>query len=167
MTVRALFCDRDGTLIRDAGYPRDPAEVELLPGAIAALAELKKRFSLVVISNQSGIGRGIVRQDQFMSVDQRFRDLFARGGIAFDGVYYCPHTPDDACDCRKPKPGLVERAARDLDIDVRASYFIGDKGTDVETGRGVGCKTVHFGSGAGVAADVSISSWSQAPLVIV
>jgi histidinol-phosphate phosphatase family protein len=165
--VRALFCDRDGTLIRDTGYPRDPAQVEILPGAVAALAELQKRFSLVVISNQSGIGRGIVRQDQFMSVDQRFRDLFAREGIAFEGVYYCPHTPDDGCDCRKPKPGLVERATRDLDIDVRASYFIGDKDTDVETGRTVGCKTVHFGSGSGAAADASISSWSEAPRVIV
>src|SRR5262245_33020928 len=132
---RALFCDRDGTLIRDTGYVRDANDVELLPGAAEALGWARAQgFLLVVISNQAGIGRGIISNEAFESGDRRFRELLARQGVTLDGVYYCPHAPADQCSCRKPKTGLVERAVSDLAIDPTRSYFVGDKESDLATG---------------------------------
>src|SRR3954471_12904064 len=102
MPRRALFLDRDGTLIVDVGYPREPERVELIAGAAEALAELQKSWALVVISNQSGVGRGMITEAEAASVHARFVDLFAQAGITFAGSYYCPHTPDAHCRCRKP-----------------------------------------------------------------
>jgi histidinol-phosphate phosphatase family protein len=144
-----LFLDRDGTLIVDVGYPRDPERVEILAGAAEALAELQTTWLLVVISNQSGIGRGIITEQQAAAVHDRFVELFARAGVSFAGSYYCPHAPDVACRCRKPAAGLLEDAARELDIDVAASVMIGDKSSDVEAGQAAGCgRTVRFGPDA-------------------
>jgi phosphoheptose isomerase len=171
--ARAIFCDRDGTLIPDAGYPSSPDQIELLPGAAAALATLKRRgFLLVVVSNQSGVGRGLISHAQFQAVHQRFAELFLQHGVALDGAYYCLHAPDEDCACRKPKAGLLERAIRELGIDARRSYFVGDKASDMEAGRQVGCTTVHFrGEDAGVtaatAADAAIASWEAAQGVLV
>ncbi len=174
MTRRALFCDRDGTMIRDVGYLRDPAEVEILPGAVAALAEATKRgFALVVISNQSGVARGLISHDQFAAVDRRFRQAFAESGVALDGVYYCLHAPGEGCACRKPKTGLIDEAVRALALDPRRSYFMGDKASDVAAGQAAGCRTVFFGGSPGgppastVFADASIASWSEASRVLV
>ena len=92
--TRAVFCDRDGTLIRDADYPRVPAEVELLPGAAVALASLRRRgFRLVVISNQSGVGRGLISRQAFEAVHGRFVELLGAEGVTLDGAYYCLHAP--------------------------------------------------------------------------
>jgi D-glycero-D-manno-heptose 1,7-bisphosphate phosphatase len=135
----ALFLDRDGTLIGDAGYPREPARVAPLPGAAAALRRLAERLPLVVVSNQSGIGRGIIAPDQARAVHDRFVALFAEGGVAFAGAYYCPHQPDDDCACRKPRPGLLARAAAELDLDLSRSIVVGDKPSDVELGVQAGC----------------------------
>ena len=102
MTRRALFCDRDGTMIRDTGYLRHPAEVEMLPGAARALADASSHgFAIVVVSNQSGVGRGLISHGEFEAVDRRFRAAFAEEGVALDGVYYCLHAPDAGCACRK------------------------------------------------------------------
>src|SRR6266481_2579523 len=103
---RALFLDRDGTLIVEVGYPNDPAQVELLPGAADALRELQRDWLLVVISNQSGIGRGLITPEQATAVHDRFVAEFTAAGVAFAGFYYCPHAPDARCACRKPAPGL-------------------------------------------------------------
>jgi histidinol-phosphate phosphatase family protein len=170
--TRAVFCDRDGTLIRDADYPRVPAEVELLPGAAVALASLRRRgFRLVVISNQSGVGRGLISRQAFEAVHGRFVELLGAEGITLDGVYYCLHAPADGCGCRKPKPGLVVQAARELGIDATASYMVGDKASDMAAGRSAGLKTVFFGGGAaapdGVVPDAAISSWREAPQILV
>jgi histidinol-phosphate phosphatase family protein len=142
MARKALFLDRDGTLIVDVGYPRDPECVVLLEGAAEALRELQKSWALIVISNQSGLGRGIITAEQAAAVHERFVALFARAGVWFHGVYYCRHAPEASCRCRKPAPGLIEEAANDLGIDVSASVMIGDKPSDLEAGRAAGCGRV-------------------------
>jgi D-glycero-D-manno-heptose 1,7-bisphosphate phosphatase len=136
---RALFLDRDGTLIVDVGYPRDPALVKPLPGVLDALVSLQSRFSLVIISNQSGIGRGLITESEARAVHDRCITLFARAGISFAGSYYCPHAPDAGCACRKPAPGLLLDAARDLSLDLASSILIGDKPSDIAAGRAAGC----------------------------
>jgi histidinol-phosphate phosphatase family protein len=144
---RALFLDRDGTLIVDVGYPRSADDVQLIPGAAEALRTLQNRYALVVISNQSGIARGIITPEQAAAVHDRFTQLFAAEGVQFTGSYYCPHGPDDGCRCRKPAPGLLLDAARDLDLDLAASVMIGDKPSDLEAGRAAGCRASLLASG--------------------
>lgn len=136
---RALLLDRDGTLIVDVGYPRAPAAVAPLAGAIDALRELQREFALVIVSNQSGIGRGLITAGEARAVHDRVLELFAAGGVAFAGAYYCPHRPDDGCRCRKPAPGLLLDAARDLGIDLATSIMIGDRSSDLAAGRAAGC----------------------------
>ncbi|HEX7840169.1 MAG TPA: HAD family hydrolase [Kofleriaceae bacterium] len=142
----ALLLDRDGTLIADVGYPRDPARVEPMPGAFEALRALKASFALVIISNQSGIGRGLITQAEARAVHDRVVDVFGRAGIQFAGAYYCPHAPDAGCPCRKPAPGLLLDAARDLGLDLAGSVMLGDKASDVAAGLAAGCgHTLRFG----------------------
>ena len=144
MSGRALFLDRDGTLIVDVGYPRDPAQVELIAGAIDSLRDLERDWALVIVSNQSGIGRGLITAPEATAVHDRMIEMFAAHGIAFAGVYYCPHAPDAGCACRKPAPGLLEQAARELDLDLAASVIVGDKPSDVAAGLAVGARGVLF-----------------------
>lgn len=143
----AVFLDRDGTLIEDLGYPREPERVRLLPGVRDALHALHDAgFGLVVIGNQSGIGRGIITEDEARAVHARFVDLLAADGITLDAVKYCPHAPWQACDCRKPAPGLLLEAATELGLDLAASFMVGDKCSDVAAGHRAGCRSVQFGS---------------------
>jgi len=145
--TRALLLDRDGTLIVDVGYPRDPALVEPLPGAIEALRELQQTFALVIISNQSGIGRGLITEAEAKAVHDRVVEVFAAGGVRFAGSYYCLHAPEAGCRCRKPAPGLILDAARDLGLELASSVMIGDKPSDLEAGRAAGCcEVLRLGS---------------------
>jgi D-glycero-D-manno-heptose 1,7-bisphosphate phosphatase len=140
---RAVFLDRDGTLIEDVGYPRDPACVVELDGAVSTLRELSRRgFALVVVSNQSGIARGLVTTSEAAATHERFVALFAAAGVRFDAVAYCPHGPDDGCDCRKPAPGMLLDAAGRLELDLEGSFMVGDKASDMEAGRRAGCQTI-------------------------
>jgi D-glycero-D-manno-heptose 1,7-bisphosphate phosphatase len=144
--ARAIFLDRDGTIIRDVGYPRDPKAVELLPGVVDALGRARALgFRLIIISNQSGVGRGLIAPAEARAVQDRVEELFASEGVTFDGVYFCFHAPDDACDCRKPKPAMLLRAAEELSLDLPASLMIGDKDSDVEAGLAAGCSAMAFG----------------------
>jgi D-glycero-D-manno-heptose 1,7-bisphosphate phosphatase len=141
----AVFLDRDGTLIEDIGYPRDPEQIRLLPGTAAALGELSNNgFALVVISNQSGVGRGLITRGQAGQVHQRLADLLAEQGVSLDGAYYCYHAPTEGCLCRKPSPTLILTAAKDLGLDLGKSFLVGDKPSDVEAGRRAGCRTLLF-----------------------
>lgn len=138
---RALFLDRDGTLIVDVGYPKDPDRVELLPGAAAALREARAAgYLLVIVSNQSGVARGLVTPEQAARVQARAEERFAAEGVRFDGAYFCFHGPDDGCGCRKPAPGLLLRAGEDLGVELSASVMVGDKPSDVQAGRSAGCE---------------------------
>ena len=138
---RAAFLDRDNTLIYDPGYIHEPEKVELLEGVPEGLKLLKRKgFLLVVISNQSGIGRGYFEERDFWAVNERIQELLKPYGIQIDAFYFCPHRPDEECMCRKPNTMLVERAAEELNIDVGKSIVIGDKDSDVELGIRAGCR---------------------------
>jgi histidinol-phosphate phosphatase family protein len=160
---RALFLDRDGTLIVDVHYPKDPALVEPIPGAADALRRLQETWVLVVVSNQSGIGRGLITEPQAAAVHERFVAAFAAAGVHFAGFYYCPHVPDAGCACRKPAPGMLHDAARELGLDVARSVMIGDRGSDLGAGRAAGCAQVlRFGPDAdGALADARCEEWRE------
>lgn len=131
---RAAFLDRDGTLIRDAHYLRDPQDVEVLPGVIAALRRLHKEgFALVVITNQSGIARGMLTEADYEAVRARLDALLAEHELALTASYHCPHLPDltGPCECRKPGTLLHRQAAREHGLDLATSVFIGDRWRDV------------------------------------
>jgi histidinol-phosphate phosphatase family protein len=144
----AVFLDRDGTLVRDPGYLHDPALVELLPGALEGLRTLAGAgWPLVVVTNQSGIARGLFGPGAFHAVMARIEELIAPHGVRFAGVYYCPHHPDftGPCPCRKPGVELFERAARELGLDLKRSWFVGDQLHDVEPARRLGGNGVLVG----------------------
>jgi D-glycero-D-manno-heptose 1,7-bisphosphate phosphatase len=142
-----LLLDRDGTLMEDVGYPNDPAHVRLLPGAADAIRELAAcGFVPAVVSNQSGIARGSISNEQARAVHERFVERFAAASGVRLPCFYCPHGPDDGCACRKPKTGLLESASQSLDLVGRAAVMIGDKRSDVEAGRRFGARTILFGA---------------------
>lgn len=156
---RAVFLDRDGTLIEEKVYLTDPERVVLLPGAASALSELRDAgFALVVLTNQSGIARGLYGENEYHAVAGRLEDLLAEAGSPLDATLYCPHHPDfgPACECRKPATGMYRQAAAELGLDPQRSYYVGDQARDVtpalELG-GVGV-LVRTGYGADEAARV-------------
>jgi D-glycero-D-manno-heptose 1,7-bisphosphate phosphatase len=131
---RAVFVDRDGTLIVERSYLSDPAGVHLVPGSTEALAALRAAgFGLVLVTNQSGIALGHYTEDDYRAVAARLDALLAAAGVQFDAVYYCVHHPDVSgpCECRKPGTGMHRRAARALGLDLARSFYLGDKVTDV------------------------------------
>jgi D-glycero-D-manno-heptose 1,7-bisphosphate phosphatase len=144
----AAFLDRDGTIVHDRHYLADPDGLELLAGAGAALRRLSELgFLLVVVSNQSGVGRGLFTLDDVERMNARLRDLLAREGVVLAGIYVCPHHPDDGCRCRKPEPGLIETAAAELGIDLGRSIMIGDRDSDVAAGAAAGLTAMRVGDG--------------------
>jgi D-glycero-D-manno-heptose 1,7-bisphosphate phosphatase len=157
---RAVFLDRDGTLIEDVGYLSDPDAVEFVDGAIEGLRALRDQgFALVLVSNQSGIARGLISKEQAEAVHERFAAALTAAGIALDATCYCPHGPDEGCACRKPLPGLIRDAAAALDLDLERSFMVGDNDVDVEAGRRAGCKTIQLGGGND--ADFEARTWSD------
>jgi D-glycero-D-manno-heptose 1,7-bisphosphate phosphatase len=161
----AVFLDRDGTLIEDVGYPRDPQTVRILPGVVDALHRLTAAgLLLIVVSNQSGIGRGIVTPEEADAVHERFVADFAAAGIQFADVRYCPHGPEDGCRCRKPSPGMLHDAAVALWVSLSDSFMVGDKVSDVEAGRRAGCRAVLLNSpeDAAIDADLVTTDWREA-----
>jgi len=140
---RGLFLDRDGTIIEDTGYIRDPDHVRLLPGAASVLKALQDNgWKLIVISNQSGIGRGFISAAEANAVHQRFLDLMSDAGVMITASYFCPHAPNGGCNCRKPSPFLLQNAALEHSIDLRKSYMAGDRENDILSGRNAGCSTI-------------------------
>lgn len=128
----AIFLDRDGTINREVNYLSDPDAFELLPGAAETIAEWNARgWAVVVVTNQSGVARGFLTSETLDAIHARMHEALAARNAHVDAVYFCTHLPEDACACRKPNVGLFRRAAADLDLDVRVSYFVGDKWTDV------------------------------------
>lgn len=130
----AVFVDRDGTLIAERSYLADPEGVHLLPGALEALADLQRAgFALVTVTNQSGVARGLYAESDYHAVAARLVEILEEGGVHVDRTEYCLHHPDvtGPCACRKPGTGMHLRAADALGIDVAASYYVGDKATDV------------------------------------
>jgi len=138
-----VFLDRDGTLIYDPGYLKVAAELKLLAGVGPALARLKGAGArLVVVTNQSGVGRGIVTLKDLEAIHARLQGLLEQEDAALDAIYFCPHHPDDGCRCRKPNVGMVERAVSELQLDLRRSYLIGDHARDIQLAHRVGAKAI-------------------------
>lgn len=144
---RAIFLDRDGTIIEDAGYLSDPQNIRPLPGVKKVLESLRDQgYLIILITNQSGIGRGFFTRNQYMLLHaflvKEFQDEDSLSLI--DDTYICPHKPEDKCVCRKPSPYLILQAAKDYDIDLSQSYMFGDKESDVKAGERAGCKESHL-----------------------
>lgn len=160
----AVFVDRDGTIVAERHYLADPERVELVPGALGALADLAAGgFVLVTVTNQSGIARGLYTEADYHAVAARLTEVLAEGAVVLDRTEYCAHHPDvtGPCGCRKPAPGMYLRAAGDLGIDLGASYYIGDKLTDVVPAielRGQGI-LVRTGYGTEHEASVPAGTW--------
>jgi len=147
---RAVFLDRDGTLIVDKHYLADPNHVELLDGVGAALALLQKAgYRLYVVTNQSGIGRGYFSMSDVDACNQKLSSLLENFSVTIDGWYVCPHAPYEQCSCRKPMPGLLTQAQSEHFVDLDASFVIGDKDSDVLAGETLGVKGYLVLTGSG------------------
>ena len=172
---RLVALDRDGTIVVERNYLSDPDQVELIPGAAEGLRRLRGMgLGLAVVTNQSGIGRGLFDTTRLDLIHRRMSELLEAEGIRLDGIYYCPHTPEDDCGCRKPRTGLLERASKELGLDLETAFVVGDKPVDVELGRRVGATTFLVRSGYGaeviaqgpVACDYVVDDLEQAAQVI-
>jgi D-glycero-D-manno-heptose 1,7-bisphosphate phosphatase len=147
---RFVILDRDGTIIVERNYLSDPASVELIPGAAEGLAQLASMgLGLIVVTNQSGIGRGFFDEVRLAEIHARMCELLSHYGVSLSGIYYCPHVPSDHCACRKPGTALVQQAARELNFDPGRAFVIGDKACDIELGQRVGAGTILVRSGYG------------------
>jgi D-glycero-D-manno-heptose 1,7-bisphosphate phosphatase len=154
---RAVFLDRDGTINEDVGHITDPDLFVLIPGAIEAIRRLRDAgYFLVLATNQAGVGRGLMTEPQLLRVLDAFEALLEEHGAALDAIRYCPHHPEEGkgvykreCECRKPGPGQLLSAAEEYDIDLSASFMVGDHYSDVEAGLAAGCRSVMLLTGHG------------------
>ncbi|WP_199724756.1 D-glycero-alpha-D-manno-heptose-1,7-bisphosphate 7-phosphatase [Noviherbaspirillum saxi] len=163
--MRAIFLDKDGTLVENVPYNVNPGLIELSWHAGQALQLLQHMgFALFVVTNQSGVAKGLFTEAALDPVHERLSELLAQYGVTLSGFYYCPHSPDGVvsryavpCTCRKPMPGMLYRAAREREIDLSQSWMIGDILHDVEAGRRAGCRTVLIDNG-------NETEWNESPL---
>jgi D-glycero-D-manno-heptose 1,7-bisphosphate phosphatase len=153
--MRAIFLDKDGTLVENVPYNVNPALVQLTWHAGPGLQLLKQLgYALFIVTNQTGVAKGLFTESALQPVQARLAEQLAQYGVTLDGFYYCPHSPDGVidryainCTCRKPMPGMLHRAAREHGIDLACSWMIGDILNDVEAGRRAGCRTVLIDNG--------------------
>jgi D-glycero-D-manno-heptose 1,7-bisphosphate phosphatase len=151
----AVFLDKDGTLIENVPYNVAPELIRLTPRALEGLRMLTASgYLLFIVTNQSGVARGLFTEDDLKGVERHLQNLLAEAGVELGGFYYCPHLPDGKvadysldCQCRKPEPGMILRAAEEHDLDISHSWLFGDTLDDVEAGRRAGCRTVMINSG--------------------
>ena len=154
-----VVLDRDGTIIQERHYLSEPAQIELIPGASEGLRQMQDMgLGLVLITNQSGVGRGYFDLERLELIHDNLVRLLDSENVYLDRIYFCPHLPESSCLCRKPETGLLEEAARDLRFDPRYSFVIGDKGSDIEMGQRVSAATllVRTGYGGEVEANESV-----------
>lgn len=155
--VRAVFLDRDGTLIEEVGYLSRVDQVALYPWSIDAIRLLNRAgLRVIVTTNQAGVARGFFSEETVLDVHRHIDAIVARGGAHIDAYYYCPHHPEgkvvayaQACDCRKPGPGLVERAVQELGVEAARSFVVGDRWLDIQLARAVGARGVLVRTGYG------------------
>jgi len=185
MTNRAVFLDRDGTLIEHYDYLTEASQVQLLPNTVSALKLLRQHgFLLIVITNQSAVARGMLTEKTLTQIHDHLKSLLGREGAYLDKIYYCPYHPEAVVDqyrrdsdLRKPKPGMLYLAEKELDIDLDRSWIVGDDDRDIETGKAAGCRTIMLESrgsslvlfrgipkctryGCGWAASLVLSTWT-------
>ncbi len=140
---KAVFLDRDETILLDKGYMHDIKDIEFLPNAIEGLKEFQKKdYKLIIVTNQSGIGRGYFKEEKYLLFRDSFHKMLEEKGVHINKEYYCKHPPEENCACRKPNTALLEKAVAENSILVEKSFFIGDKASDIEAGKRIGCKTI-------------------------
>ena len=153
-----VFLDRDGVLNKKRDdYVKSPLELEILPKIHLDLKRLiEHNFELIIITNQSVINRGIISIEQEESINQKLLDFLQKNHVPIKKIYLCPHRPDENCNCRKPKTGLIDKAVNDFDIDLSSTWFIGDSDSDILAGESVGCKTIKVDTKVNLADAVNI-----------
>jgi histidinol-phosphate phosphatase family protein len=145
---RAVFLDRDGTLAPDVNYCRRPADFNLFTDVPQAVKTLNDTgLKVIVITNQSGIARGYFSEETLAEIHDKMLNELKQTGAHIDAIYYCPHHPDDKCECRKPGTALFQKAADDLDVDLAQSFVIGDRDIDIKAGEAIGSKTLLVATG--------------------
>ena len=165
MSGRFVLLDRDGTLIEERHYLSDPDGVVLIPGAAEGLRTLRDHgLGLVLVTNQSGIGRGYFDRARLAEIHARLAELLEAEGLALDGIYFCPHTPDDDCACRKPRTGMVEAAAAEHGFEPREAFVVGDLPSDLALGRALGATTLLVRTGHGARTEAEHAA--EADLVV-
>ena len=148
MKNKAVFLDRDGTINIDFGYTHKIKDLEIFPNAMEGLKLLQDSgYKRIIITNQSGIARGYFTEEDYHTFMEEMYTRLGKEGINFNGEYFCPHHPDDNCNCRKPKTGMLEQAAEDFKLNLEKCWFVGDFKTDIECGKNAGCKTIHVLTG--------------------
>jgi D-glycero-D-manno-heptose 1,7-bisphosphate phosphatase len=146
----AVFLDRDGTIAEEVGYLNHVSRFRMFPFVAAAIRRLNEaKYPAIVITNQSGVGRGYFPDSLIHAVHELMTKQLAKEGAHIDALYYCPHKGDDACACRKPKPGMLERAAREHHLDLRRSFVVGDRYGDIQLAHRVGARAIMVRTGYG------------------
>ncbi len=171
MPERAVFLDRDGTVNEEVGFLNNPDQLKLIAGTPEAVKLLNNMdFLTIIVSNQSGIARGFLSETQLHQIHRRLKNMLREIGAIIDNIYYCPHHPEAEifryrkdCKCRKPKPGMLRRAAEEMEIDLQKSYLIGDKLSDLAAGFAAGCRTVLVLTGYGRKSQQGIGELDFAP----
>jgi D-glycero-D-manno-heptose 1,7-bisphosphate phosphatase len=147
-----VFLDRDGTINRDVHHLSDPAQLELLSGAAEGLRRLQNAgCPLIVVSNQSPIGRGWFDEARLLEINARLAEMLAAEGVTITGWFWCPHTPEAGCECRKPAPGMFFRASKELGVILDGSWIVGDRLSDMQAGRQAGARSILVATGYGQA----------------
>lgn len=149
---KAVFFDRDGVINKErSDYVKTIYELEILPRVIESAKQLKEAgFLLVVVTNQSAINRGLTTHDNIKDIHSTIRGFFKNNGADIDGFYYCPHKPEENCYCRKPKPGLLFKAAQELNIDLKSSWMIGNNDSDLQSAISAGCRGIKISTDLGI-----------------
>lgn len=160
----AVFMDRDGTINEEVEYLSRPGDVRLIPGAAEAIRLLNEAgVPAIVVTNQAGVGRGYLSEAEVAEIHNELARQLADQGAHLDAIYHCPHRPDDRCDCRKPKPGMLERAARDFRLALKRCFVIGDKVSDLEAGYRVSCRMVLVLTGYGTDSREELKDYTFQP----
>jgi D-glycero-D-manno-heptose 1,7-bisphosphate phosphatase len=167
---RAIFLDRDGTINQEVSYLSDERQLRLIDGAAEGIRLLKRLgYQIVLITNQAGVARGYFSEDKLRDIHSRLTEMLAAESADLDAIYYCPHHPEGlapyrvACECRKPQPGMLKRAARDLNIGLEESIMVGDKTLDLKAGFAVNCRGILVRTGYGRESEVQFSSETTQP----
>lgn len=166
----AVFLDRDGTINENVEYLHEPEKLKLYPGVLDAIRKFKALgYRIVIVTNQAGIGLGYFTKEDLFAVNRELMRQMSRAGVSVDRIYFCPHSVAEECSCRKPRTALIERAARDLNLDISKSVVIGDMTGDIQLGKNAGCKTILVRTGTGgadklhpVAADFEVPDLASA-----
>lgn len=164
----AVFLDRDGTINHDKNYLSDEKDLRIYVFVKKAILKLRKAgFKIVVVTNQSGVARGYITTAKLKKINNKLKEMLKKQGVNIDGIYFCPHGPDDKCSCRKPKTGMVLQAAKDLNIDLKKSYTVGDSIRDYMLGYNFGGKGILVLTGHGKQQALKIKKEKQKPLAVV